>query len=132
MNQVLRIMLLYVVLAGLLCGCSSFEPASTSSIAQSNENTIQTIAAREVTIPSPSRTEAGGQLQLPGILHKPGGDGPFPALVMLVGCEGNTHPAPPLAKQHAQWVDRVVGWGYVALELDSFSPPVAVTAVTEP
>lgn len=83
---------------------------------------VQTIAAQEVTIPSPSHTKAGGKLQVPGILHKPGGDGPFPALVFLVGCEGNTHPAPPLAKQHAQWVDRLVGWGYVTLELDSFTP----------
>ncbi|MGD0727981.1 MAG: dienelactone hydrolase family protein [Spirochaetia bacterium] len=76
---------------------------------------VQPIAAQEVTIPS-------AKLQIPGILHKPGGDGPFPALVFLVGCEGNTHPAPPLAEQHAQWVDRLGGWGYVTLELDSFTP----------
>jgi dienelactone hydrolase len=75
---------------------------------------VQTIAAQEVTIP--------GKLQIPGVLHKPGGDGPFPALVFLVGCEGNTHPAPPLAEQHAQWVGRLVEWGYVTLELDSFTP----------
>ncbi len=25
-------------------------------------------------------------------------------------------------EQHAQWVDRLVGWGYVTLELDSFTP----------
>jgi dienelactone hydrolase len=76
---------------------------------------VQPIGAQEVTIPS-------AKLQIPGILHKPAGDGPFPALVFLVGCEGNTHPAPPLAEQHAQWVDRLVGWGYVTLELDSFTP----------
>jgi len=120
MNQFLRKTHLSVVLAGLLCGCSSFEPASPSSTVQANANTFQAIAAQEVAVPS--RTEAEGQLQVPATLHKPGGDGPFPALVFLVGSEGVADPAPPVAKQHAQWIDRLVGWGYVVLVVDSFTP----------
>jgi len=75
-----------------------------------------------VTVPSLAVT--GENLQLPGILHKPSGDGPFPAVVLLVGCEGIAHPDtdPPDTKAQAEWFDRLVGWGYVALEVDSFSP----------
>ncbi len=80
---------------------------------------VQTIAAQQVTVPRP---EGRKELQLPGILYKPSGDGPFPALVMLVGCEGIADPDPPDAKNQAQWVERLVGWGYAALLLDSFTP----------
>jgi dienelactone hydrolase len=80
----------------------------------------QTSTAQEVVIPS--RTEAGGQLQLPAILYRPSGSGPFPAVVMLYGCEGVANVLPLDQKHHAQWIQRLVGWGYVALVLDSFSP----------
>ena len=75
-------------------------------------------ASIPVTIPS--HTETGEPLQLPGILHKPSGDGPFPAVVMLHGCsgeEGETN-----EKHYSFWVDKLVGWGYVALQVDSFTP----------
>jgi dienelactone hydrolase len=81
---------------------------------------VQTITAQAVTIPT--RAEGGLQLQLPGVLHKPVGDGPFPAVLLLVGCEGIAQPDPPDAQAQAQWVDRLVGWGYVTLLLDSFTP----------
>jgi dienelactone hydrolase len=80
----------------------------------------QAIDSRKVSIPT--RMEPTRQLQLPGVLYKPSGDGPFPALILLYGSEGYTQPAPVAAQQHAQWVERLVGWGYVALELDSHSP----------
>jgi dienelactone hydrolase len=80
----------------------------------------QTITAQELTIPS--HTETGEQLQLPAVLHKPSGNGPFPAVVMLSGCEGVAGVDPLNAKAQAQWVERLVGWGYVALMLDSFTP----------
>lgn len=70
----------------------------------------------------PALTETGKTLELPGTLNKPNGSGPFPALILLCGSEGLTHPAPPAALQHAKWVDLVVGWGYVALGLDSHAP----------
>jgi dienelactone hydrolase len=79
---------------------------------------VQTIAAQEVTIPS--QTMAGKALKLPGILHKPSGEGPFPAVVMLSGCEG--YGSEPDATQQSTWAERLVGWGYLALQVDSFSP----------
>ena len=82
--------------------------------------TAQTITAQEITVPS--RTEAGGQLQLPAVLRKPSGNGPFPAVVLLSGCEGVANLDPLNAKQQAQWIERLVGWGYVALMPDSFTP----------
>jgi dienelactone hydrolase len=80
----------------------------------------QDSAAQEVAIPS--LTLEGRHLELRGILHRPSGEGPFPALVLLYGSEGMTHAAPPAVEQHAQWVERIAAWGYVALELDSASP----------
>ena len=51
---------------------------------------------------------------LTGDIHKPAGDGPFPALVLLHGCSG----IQPNTLAWAQWL---VSQGYVALVLDSFS-----------
>jgi dienelactone hydrolase len=81
---------------------------------------VQSIAAQEVTIPS--QTQFGEELQLPGILHKPSGDGPFPAVVMLCGCGGLKNASPIDVKHDSTWAERLVEWGYVALQLDSFSP----------
>jgi dienelactone hydrolase len=78
---------------------------------------VAAIQAQNVTIPAQSM---GEKLQLPGVLHKPNGDGPFPAVVMLCGCPG--YAKDPDATQQSTWADRLVGWGYVALQIDSFSP----------
>jgi dienelactone hydrolase len=46
-------------------------------------------------------------------LLTPQGAGPFPAVVVMHGCDGvnaNTH----------RWAERLVGWGYAALIVDSF------------
>jgi dienelactone hydrolase len=79
---------------------------------------VQVIPAQNVTISAQSMT--GEKLQLPGVLHKPSGDGPFPAVVMLCGCAGYAKGED--ATQQSTWAERLVGWGYVALQLDSFSP----------
>jgi dienelactone hydrolase len=79
---------------------------------------LPAIAAEQVRIAA--RTEAGEEMQLPGILHKPGGSGPFPAVVMLCGCGGFAKKED--AMHQATWAQRLVGWGYVALRVDSFSP----------
>lgn len=76
------------------------------------------IAAEDVAIP---RLETGKQLQLPGILHKPSDDGPFPAVVMLVGCGGYAGGGPN-AEHQSSWAEKLVEWGYVALQVDSYSP----------
>lgn len=79
---------------------------------------VQAISAQKVTIQT--QTMVGKELKLPGILHKPSGEGPFPAIVMLCGAGG--YGSEPDATQQSTWAERLVSWGYVALQLDSFSP----------
>jgi dienelactone hydrolase len=52
---------------------------------------------------------------LKGKLMKPQGDGPFPAIVMLHGCDG-------IEDKYTQWAGRLASWGYVSLQVDSFGP----------
>ncbi len=52
---------------------------------------------------------------LSGKLHRPAGKGPFPAVVLLHGCGGMT-------KRDRTWAERLAGWGFVALIVDSFTP----------
>ena len=70
-------------------------------------------AAERVTVPAGA---PGQPLQLPGWLEKPEGQGPFPGLVLLNGCDGADHPW-----YHA-YGDLLRGWGYVTLLVDSFGP----------
>ena len=66
------------------------------------------------------RTATAGKLQLTGILSVPDGRGPFPAVVMLCGCGGLRDEND--AKHQKTWADRLLGWGYVSLRVDSFGP----------
>ena len=52
---------------------------------------------------------------LTGKLMKPRGNGPFPAVVILHGCEG-------LNDFYTIWAIRLRSWGYVTLQVDSFGP----------
>lgn len=55
---------------------------------------------------------------IPARIHKPAGNGPFPAVVVLHGCDG--------AGLHQEtWAERLVSWGYVAMVPDSFTPRTA-------
>ena len=56
-----------------------------------------------------------GPAPLPARLSLPGGAGPFPAVIVLHGCGG-------LGANQRIWADRLVGWGYGALVLDSLAP----------
>ena len=66
------------------------------------------------------KTPTAEKLPLAGILTSPGGDGPFPAVVMLCGCGGLKKKDD--AEQQASWAERLVNWGYVTLQVDSFGP----------
>jgi dienelactone hydrolase len=79
---------------------------------------IPLISAEDVVIPT---VEGGSPLLLPGILHRPEGRGPFPAVVMLVGCGGYAGGGPN-AEHQAAWAKRLTDWDYVALQVDSYSP----------
>jgi len=59
-----------------------------------------------------------------GYLFRPSGPGPFPAVILLHGCDGTEWDVPrrigpPLLRTY---VERFVDLGYVALVLDSFGP----------
>jgi dienelactone hydrolase len=73
--------------------------------------TVQIGLAENVTF----KSELEG-IELTGILTKPEGDGPFPAVVLLHGCGGINK-----GRDNA-WVNRLVKLGYAALQLDSFAP----------
>lgn len=63
-------------------------------------------------------SQRGNAITLKGILEKPQGKGPFPAVVMLHGCaglEGSKKILDP-------WAQRLVSWGYVCLMVDSLGP----------
>jgi dienelactone hydrolase len=55
-------------------------------------------------------------LILRGYLRRPDGAGPFPAVVLLHGCNG----APKVLDRN--WGPRIAGWGYVTLTVDAFGP----------
>ena len=52
-------------------------------------------------------------LELRAQLIRPEGDGRYPAVVMLHGCRG-------IRPYQRGWADKVAGWGYVTLLVDSF------------
>ena len=72
-----------------------------------------TLASGTDTVTFPSTSSEG--LLLTAKLQKPEGDGPFPAVVMLHGCAGPSKYLDP-------WEERIIGWGYVTLRVDSFGP----------
>jgi dienelactone hydrolase len=75
-------------------------------------------AGRMETVAIPVQSIPGSNMPaepIPGILELPDGKGPFPALVVLHGCNGRG-PAQQV------WAGRLNGWGYAALVLDSFAP----------
>jgi dienelactone hydrolase len=53
---------------------------------------------------------------LQGLLRRPAGAGPFPAVVLLHSCNGNWQ------KLDERWGKQIAPWGYVTLTVDSFGP----------
>src|ERR1700757_4918669 len=53
---------------------------------------------------------------LQGLLRRPTGPGPFPAVVLLHSCNGNWQ------KLDERWGRQIAPWGYVTLTVDSFGP----------
>ena len=63
------------------------------------------------------RTLIGGTLFRP-----PGGDGPWPAIVMMHGCSGLYRRNGDIQINLAAWIDRFLQWGYLVLAVDGFTP----------
>ncbi len=68
---------------------------------------------------------SGAPLALGGLMTRPPGKGPSPAVVMLHGCSG-------LRPYHARWAERLAGWGYVALRVDSLGPRAMSSTCARP
>jgi len=82
---------------------------------------VTTVNALEsVTFRGKSTNESGAPLTLTGLLTKPQGDGPFPAVVLLHACAGLYS---EWSKKHcARWAERFAQWGYITLLVDSHGP----------
>jgi dienelactone hydrolase len=72
-------------------------------------------AADTVTFMGTSTDLSGKPVMLTGKLIKPQGRGEFPAVILLHGCGG-------IKSREDVWVNRLVKWGYVTLQVDSFEP----------
>ena len=84
------------------------------------------VRAENEVVSFPVTSYAGDTLALRAKLNKPEGDGPFPAVILLHGCErlhadGSWDDAYPFAA--AGYDPRpFLSWGYVTLTIDSFGP----------
>jgi dienelactone hydrolase len=79
--------------------------------------------ASAVQFPNAHPGGARSALQIPGVLTKPKGDGPFPAVVLLHGCSG-------VLPNHSDWASGLSAEGYVTLLIDSHSPRRITTTCT--
>ena len=79
---------------------------------------VQISYADSVSFKSTSKDKDGNPIMLAGILTKPEGKGPFPAVVLLHGCaeidDSNN--------RDKTWAKRLVSWGFVTLQVDSLRP----------
>ena len=67
---------------------------------------------------APESVEIEGKLK--GALYKPDGNGPFPAIVALHGCDGLLEKS-AIAPRYADWGERLAAGGFVVLFPDSFA-----------
>ncbi len=59
---------------------------------------------------------------LTGLMAKPAGDGPFPAVVAMHGCSGLWTASGKLSARESDWSQRLVAAGYVVVLPDSLRP----------
>ena len=64
----------------------------------------------------------GRPVKLDGLLYRPAGKGPFPALVLMHGCSGMFASSGEVTQSYLHWAELLAGNGYVALLVDSFNP----------
>jgi dienelactone hydrolase len=62
-----------------------------------------------------------GNTTLRGVLFRPNGPGPFPAVVALHGCGGLVDRRAPITPRYQEWGDRLATAGFAVLFPDSFS-----------
>ncbi len=71
--------------------------------------------AQPVRFPSVAVANVPAGPEISGWLYRPGGAGPFPAVVLAHTCGG-------VSEQTEMWAKRLVSWGYVVVAPDSFGP----------
>lgn len=64
----------------------------------------------------------GRPVKLDGLVYRPTGKGPFPALVLMHGCSGMFASSGEVTRSYLHWAELLAGNGYVALLVDSFNP----------
>jgi dienelactone hydrolase len=64
----------------------------------------------------------GKPVQLRGLMFRPPGPGPFPALALMHGCGGMYTNQGNVTASYRHWAERLALDGYVALLVDSFGP----------
>lgn len=85
-----------------------------------------TVQAKSEVVEFPVTDFVGDEVSLRAVLNKPAGDGPFPAVVLLHGCDGlspdatwtDDHPFLEWGYDERPFLE----WGYVTLWIDSFGP----------
>ncbi len=75
---------------------------------EADANTEQWIHFKTAPVKNPSSQS------IRGIISKPSGVGPFPAIIIAHGCFG-------VEDNHHVWANRLNNWGYVAIIVDSFT-----------
>lgn len=110
-------------LALVIAGCA----AATAPVTHAGESAIgsatEVPAFEKVTFPSLDGDLTGGTPTLiDGLLFKPAGPGPFPAIVALHGCGGLWSRRGLLTSRDFDWGTRLRNTGYVVLFPDSFTP----------
>lgn len=110
-----------LAVAGLIV-CSPLIPASAEPAPAATSSTAQT--GTNVTFSSEDGILTGGApTQIPALLFRPTGTGPFSAIVALHGCAGMYGDSGTRLSKHMQdWADRFVAAGYVVIFPDSFTP----------
>jgi dienelactone hydrolase len=93
-------------------GVARAEPVQFASAAVNPTPFAARLAERHGTLASPTPGD-----MIAGDIYKPEGAGPFPAIVVMHGCEGW-----PSLDGRRQTAERYVAQGYVLLEVDSFGP----------
>src|SRR5258708_31069397 len=59
--------------------------------------------------------------KLKGLVYRPEGKGPFPAIVAMHSCDGLGSADSPVAARYADWGERLAAAGFVVLFPDSFA-----------
>ena len=61
-----------------------------------------------------------GDLTLKGLLYRPDGNGPFPAVVAMHNCGGLVNSSGTIAARYRDWAQQLVKSGFVVLFPDSY------------